>query len=136
VWESEEKFYHWLRIIALNHTRRYQRAEQRISHIADHGETTALDDELERFMGVWKAQETAIEDTVILLEMYTALDKALRTLKPREQEILMLWLNGQKPHEIARVYDMKTPTISMLLLRAKERIRVNISHTSLFNKEE
>ena len=49
VWESEEKFYHWLRVISLNHLRRYQRIEGRGVSIAD-SEDADVVDELENFV--------------------------------------------------------------------------------------
>lgn len=133
VWESEEKFYHWIRVISLNHLRRYQRIEGRGISIAD-SEDADVVDELENFVDSWQSYEMSVEDQAELKEVYAALDTALRSLKPREQEILLHWLAGKKPRELAVMYNIQASSISMLLMRAKDKIRASLKNNSLFSE--
>ena len=76
-----------------------------------------------------------MEDQSELKEIYAALDTALyRTLKPREQEILLHWLAGKKPRELAVMYEIQASSISMLLMRAKDKIRQALKNNSLFSE--
>jgi RNA polymerase sigma factor (sigma-70 family) len=133
VWESEDKFYHWLRVISLNHLRRYQRIEGRGINVAD-SEDSDVVDELENFVDSWQSYEMSVEDQAELKEVYAALDTALRSLKAREQEILLHWLAGKKPRELAVMYEMQASSISMLLMRAKDKIRQSLKDNSLFSQ--
>jgi RNA polymerase sigma factor (sigma-70 family) len=132
VWESEEKLYNWLRVISLNHLRRYQRLAKREVSIAD-SEDADVVEELENFVDTWQSYEMSVEDQTEQNEIYAALDAALRSLKPREQEIMLQWLAGKKPRELAVIYEMQAASISMLLMRAKEKIRSSLKDNSLFN---
>jgi RNA polymerase sigma factor (sigma-70 family) len=132
VWVNEEKFYHWLRVISLNHIRRYQAIEGRGVSLAD-SEDADIAEDLENFVEAWRSQELNPEDLTELKESYRALDLALRSLQPREQEILLHWLGGKKPRELARMYNMQATSISMLLLRAKDKIRSTLKNPRLLN---
>jgi RNA polymerase sigma factor (sigma-70 family) len=133
VWESEDKFYNWLRVISLNHLRRYQRVEGRAVSLAD-SEDGDVQEELENFVDAWQSYEMSVEDQTELKEIYAALDTALRTLKPREQEILLHWLAGKKPRELALMYDIQASSVSMVLMRAKDKIRTTLKNNSLFSE--
>ena len=63
-----------------------------------------------------------VEEEVIWHEMLSALDKAMRRLKPREREMLTRWLMGETPRDLADVWHMKPRTVSMILLRARNKI--------------
>jgi RNA polymerase sigma factor (sigma-70 family) len=129
VWEDEDKFYHWLHVISLNHIHTYRRVLGRYLAMADL-QNDDIDDDLERFPAAWNAAsgQESVEDEVILREQMSALDKAMRTLKPQEREILLRWLTGETPRELALVYKMKPRSVSMLLLRAKDKIEENIAY--------
>lgn len=138
VWEDEDKFYRWIHAISLNHILTYKRALERSLSMADLRDDE-LDDDLERFPAVWNAGsgQESVEAEVILREQMSALDKALRTLKPQEREILMRWLMGETPRELALAYHMKPRSVSMLLLRAKAKIEANIAYLqSLTTKDK
>lgn len=126
VWESEDRFYHWLRAISLNHIRTYRRTFDRRVSVEDFVSDDA-DDDLEQFLAEWGATNgDSVEETVVLRQQLAALDQAMRTLKPQEREILMRWLMGETPRELAPTYQMKPRSISMLLLRAKDKIEAQI----------
>jgi RNA polymerase sigma factor (sigma-70 family) len=129
VWEDEDKFYHWLRAISLNHVHTYRRVMGRYPAMADLHEED-IDEDLERFPESWNAASgrESVEDEVILREQMSALDRAMRTLKPHEREILLRWLMGERPRELALAYQMKPRSVSMLLLRAKGKIEENIAY--------
>lgn len=132
VWEGEDKLYNWLRVISLNHLRRYQRVQGREVSVADSADDDVAE-ELENFVDSWQSYELSIEDQTELQEIYAALDAALRSLKPREQEIMLHWLAGKKPRELAVIYGIQASSISMLLMRAKDKIRSTLKGNSLFS---
>jgi RNA polymerase sigma factor (sigma-70 family) len=136
VWVDENKFYHWLRAISLNHIHTYQRALARVTSLAD-WQDDDTDDDLERFAAAWNAGPDGVEDDVILHEQMAALDKAMRSLKAVEREILMRWLMGERPRQLALAYHMKPRSVSMLLLRAKDKIEATFVYLeSLRIKDE
>ena len=134
-WEDEGKFYHWLRVIALNHVRSYQRMADRHYSLED-VMTGELDDGLDRFLAAWGQAEESTEDAVVFREMYAALDTALRSLRPLEQEIFMRWLMGEPPRELALGYNLKPRSVSMLLLRTKDKLRANLQHLQPFETKD
>jgi RNA polymerase sigma factor (sigma-70 family) len=137
VWVDENRFYHWLHAISLNHIHTYQRALARFSSMADWRDEDTDNDDLERFPAEWNAGHGGVEDDVILHEQMSALDQAMRSLKPLEREILMRWLMGERPRQLALAYHMKPRSVSMLLLRAKAKIEANIVYLqSLRAKDE
>src|SRR5215204_4973856 len=106
IWENEEKLYNWLRVIALNHIRMYQRGMSKNLLINDIVPSDT-DEELDRFQAAWGEAQKTVEDAIVLRELYTALDKALATLKSNEQEIFVSWLMGEAPRRLALTYHMK-----------------------------
>ena len=134
-WENEAKLYHWLRVIALNHIRVYQRDNQKIASVDD----TADDDtesELEQFQKLWGEYESTIEDRIILGELYAALASALQTLKPIEQEICVRWLTGEKPRHLALIYQMKPRSLSMQLLRTKNKLKTHLQKNGVYPNKD
>ncbi len=125
VWEDEDKFYHWLRAIALNHIRTYRRVQGKHFSIGDF-RYSEIDDDLDQFLAEWQESEEGIEERIVLREQLSALDAAMRTLKSQEREILMRWLYGETPRQLALTYRMKPRSISMLLWRAREKIETNL----------
>jgi RNA polymerase sigma factor (sigma-70 family) len=122
VWESENKFYRWLRVISLNHIHTYRRMLYRETSIEDF----QCDEDLDYCLGMWGLHHDSPEETVVLHEQLSALDRALRILKPHEREMVVRWLMGEPPRELARVYQMKPRSVSMLLLRAKGKIEAQL----------
>jgi len=121
-WQGEDQFYHWLRVISLNHIRKLKRDQDRQVSIDDfedqHNET-----ELEQFYAKYGLYKVGIEDHIILRERMIMIDYALRQLKPHQSEIFIRWLMGEKPRELAIVYGKRPETISMFLMRTKQTIK-------------
>jgi RNA polymerase sigma factor (sigma-70 family) len=118
-WIDEERFYHWLRCIALNHVHTYRRKQSVYVSFSDfQADDSTLDDFMDSY--VWSSQ--SIEDEVIRHERLAALDRTIRTLPPRDGEILMRRIMGETPRELAIQYRMKPESLRMLLWRAKEKI--------------
>jgi hypothetical protein len=57
-------------------------------------------------------------------------------LKPQEREMLLRWIMGEKPRDLAAVYHMKSHSVSMVLLRAKEKIEANLLLHLLKHKDD
>jgi RNA polymerase sigma factor (sigma-70 family) len=91
---------------------------------------------LERFLYQRGTAETGIEEDVILREQLSALDQAMRELQPREREILMRRLMGETPQQIALAYQLKPRSISMVVLRAKEKIEANLIYLQNIRRKE
>ena len=135
VWEGEDKFYHWLRAIAFNHVRTYQRhsaSNVSVDDYADHD----TERDLETFLDRYSLLEEGIEERIIRQEQLLALDRAMRQLKPQEREIVLRWLLGETPLQLATVYQLKARSISMRLWRAKEKIEAYLVALHMFNNED
>lgn len=131
-WVDEERFYHWLRCIALNHVRTYGRKQSAYVSFSDFQEDETLDDFMDSY--VWSGQ--SIEDQVIRHERLSALDQIIRTLPPRDGEILMRRLMGETPRELAIQYQIKPESLRMLLWRAKEKIESQLPPSMLEDKSD
>jgi RNA polymerase sigma factor (sigma-70 family) len=133
-WDNEVKLYNWLRVIALNHIRMYQRQRlnQKTDSVDDNANDDHTDNELEKFQKLWGEYESSIEDAIVLGELYAALDSALHSLKPIEQEILVRWITGEQPRHLAVIYGIKPRTVSMQLLRAKDKIKVYLQKNGIY----
>jgi RNA polymerase sigma factor (sigma-70 family) len=126
---AEGKFYGWLYQIAHNHIRNQRRKlkddNASFDAISDESEETGLT--LDFFLYANGLFEDSAEEMANLREELAALDGALMKLKPRDCEIVVRRLILQEtPREIAEHFDMKPSTISMILFRAKEYIRVQM----------
>jgi RNA polymerase sigma factor (sigma-70 family) len=125
VCDGEGRLYHWLRAIAFNHVRNYNR-KQRSTFSFDEMES---DEEntlsLDRFLFTYILVGDSPEDVLLLKEQLSLLDRALQRLKPYEREILLrrlMW--GEKPEELTLSYPaLKPRSISQLVLRAKKTIQ-------------
>ncbi len=132
-WVDEERFYHWLRCIALNNVRTYARKQSMYISFSDfQGDDGALDDFMDNF--VWSSQ--SIEDAVIRHERLSALDQIIRALPPRDGEILMRRIMGETPRELATQYHMKPKSLRMLLWRAKEKLESLLPPSMLEDKPD
>lgn len=119
VWQDEKRFYHWLRVISCNHIHRAYRATRSESSIDDFSQEDA---ELESFFETYRLQGRSVEDEVVIREQMEALLEAFDTLKTEESEILVRWLMGETPRALASEYQKKPRSISILVLRAKQKI--------------
>lgn len=97
-----------------------------------------IEGDLDRFIALWGmgGSDNSVEEAVVLREQMAALDKAMRPLKPQEREILMRWLMGETPRELAIHYKMKPRSVSMLLLRAKDKIEANLVTLQTLNMKD
>ena len=130
VWEDEEKFRHWLRVIALNHIRTYRRKQGSYLSYDDFASDSDTDSELTEFLDTYRLwDDDSVEDRVISRERLAMLDRAMRALKPVEREIFMRWITGETPRELALEYDQKPRAVSMMLWRAKEKIQAQLDLT-------
>ena len=124
-WQGDHQFYHWLRVVSLNHIRKMKREQERQVSIDDF-EDALSSIELEQFYAKYSLRDAGIEDQIILREKMIHIEYAVRQLKPQEAEILLRWLMGEKPKTLAVHYKKRHGTISMLLMRAKEKIRAQL----------
>jgi RNA polymerase sigma factor (sigma-70 family) len=134
-WQDDEKLFHWLRAISLKHVFTYERKRSDELSMDDTSDADE-DASLERFYNLHSMTSGSIEDEVIRRDQLIAVDGAMRTLKPREQEILLRWLMGEKPRDLAQFYHLKPRSVSMVLLRAKEKIEANLLLGLLKNKDD
>lgn len=134
-WQGDEQFYHWLRVISLNHIRKLLREREREASIDDF-EDKSNGLELEQFYAKYGLYEQGIEDGMILRERMLSVDYALRQLKPQEAEILLRWLMGEKPRALAVEYGKQVGTISMLLMRAKQKFKVQLEKLETATKRD
>jgi RNA polymerase sigma-70 factor (ECF subfamily) len=119
VWQGEEQFYHWLRVISCNHIHNARRhlGSERSMYDFEGGE-----DELEAFFETYSLQGRSVEDEVATQEQMQALVQAMESLKPEEREILVRWLMGETPNALAAEYQKPPRTISIIVWRAKRKV--------------
>jgi RNA polymerase sigma factor (sigma-70 family) len=123
-WESEERFYHWLRVIACNHVHRARRHTGREVSVDDY---EGGENELSPFFETYHLQGRSIEDEVEIGEQMLALVQAMKTLKPEEAEILVRWLMGETPRALAADYQKLPRTISVTIWRAKQKVEASLA---------
>lgn len=124
IWESEERFYHWLRVIACNHVHRARRHSGRELSVDDYEEGY---NDLRQFFETYHLQGRSIEDEIEDGEQMLALVQAMKTLKPVEREILVRWLMGETPRALAADYQKLPRTISVTVWRAKQKVDANLA---------
>ena len=134
-WQDEDKLFHWLRAISLKHVFTFERRRDDALSMDDSADADE-DAALERFYNLHSMTSGSIEDDIIRRDQLIAVDAAMRTLKPREREILMRWLMGEKPRDLAQIYHLKPRSVSMVLLRAKEKIEANLLLGLLKKKDD
>jgi RNA polymerase sigma factor (sigma-70 family) len=137
VWQGESEFYKWLRSIARHHvqTLRYKTKAHTSWEAMDEGPDDTLP--LDLFLYVNGLFDDSPEIEISLRETMAALDGALRRLKPREREILLrrlVWRDT--PQSMAVDYGVKPETISVILSRAKEFIRIHLAAMEFFRQKE
>jgi RNA polymerase sigma factor (sigma-70 family) len=120
--KTPDKLDHWLRVISLNHVRKMKRDLERQVSIDDFEDSTE-ETELEQFYAQYGLYNQGVEERIILHERMIVIDYALRQLKPQESEIFLRWLMGEKPRELAIHYNKRPQTISMILMRTKQKIK-------------
>ncbi len=118
-WVDEDRFYHWLRSISCNHIRTYRRQQSRyVSFDDSEDEDDGVDDFMDQFMEAGEG----VEAQVVLRERMAALDRVLRTLPPRDREILVRRMMGETPRELAAEYGLKPEHVRTILLRSKKKL--------------
>lgn len=123
VWVDDDRFYNWLRAISCNHIRTYRYKQKRFVSFDDfEDDDDGLDDYMDSY--VWDSE--CIEDEVIPHERMAALDRVIRTLKPREREIIVRRMMGETPRELAAEYQLKPEHLRTLLLRSKKKIEAQL----------
>lgn len=122
-WVDDLKFYNWLRAISVNHIRQYRRSQRGSVSIDDFRSDEEKDDQLEAYFAAHGLVNMSAEAESNQRDQLSAVDQVLHMLKPRDAEIVMRHLMGEKPRELALIYHMKPRSVSMVLLRAHETIR-------------
>lgn len=67
-----------------------------------------------------------LRDPLIRRERMALLDAVLRTMIPLVRELVLRYLNGETPRELAAQYNMTPRTVSRLLSRAIEQIEAQL----------
>ena len=124
VWEDEERFYRWLRVIACNHIFRARRHTEREQSVDDFDEG---ENELRPFFEIYHLQGRSVEDEVEAGEQMLALIQAMKMLKPDEREILVRWLMGESPRVLAADFQKQPRTISVTIWRAKQKVEASLA---------
>ena len=135
VWEDDEKFYHYLRSISSKCIYELRRSANRTASLEDLVEDDS-DEELDRLLVRRGLLGETVENQVILHDFAAALDRALRTLRPREREIFVRWLAGDRPRMLATTYGMKAASVSRLLYRASKRVEAYLVHIDPINLKD
>lgn len=122
VCDGEDKFYHWLRAISLNHVRNLWRKQRKAVSLDDLME---IPSGLDHFLWANRLVADNPENEVALREQLSALDRALQKIKPTERELLLRrLLCNQKPDELAEHYPwLNSRSISQALFRAKKHVQ-------------
>ncbi|MBL8145997.1 MAG: sigma-70 family RNA polymerase sigma factor [Anaerolineae bacterium] len=124
VWEDEERFYRWLRVIACNHIYRARRHAGREQSVDEYEEG---ENELRPFFELYHLQGRGVEDEVEAGEQMLALAQAMKMLKAEEREILVRWLMGETPRVLAADYQKQPRTISVTIWRAKQKVEASLA---------
>jgi RNA polymerase sigma factor (sigma-70 family) len=137
-WQSIDKFYHWLRVIALNRVRMLKRKQYdelfSMDAIEDNESVGGIS--LDNFLYTNGISENSPEQKLLYRERMALLEGALRELKPRDREILLRrMIQGETPRELAVVYGLEARSISMILLRAKQTLERHLAASEFFKKE-
>lgn len=125
-----DKFQHWLRVIALNRVRMFKRRSRGTWISYDELEDGDLDGNALLDFILFK-HDLGHEDPAAEFdrkEMLTALEKALRELKPRDAEILIRRIIfDETPRDLAAIYGLAPRSVSMVLLRAKDLLEQHLN---------
>jgi RNA polymerase sigma factor (sigma-70 family) len=121
--EIGEKFYHWLRVISLNHIRTYWKAQSAGISMADFRESETNGITPDELLETRSFSETSLEEEIIIKERFLEMDRVLRTLSPTAQEIFMRWLMGETPRQLAVAFKIKPRSISQGIFRIKQQIQ-------------
>lgn len=133
--DDVDKLFHWLRAISFKHVLTVQRKQADAVSLDDRADADA-DESLERFSALYGLTTISIEEAVARREQLVAVEGALRTLKPQERELMLRWLMGEPPRELAAAFGLKARSVSMILLRAKEKIEANLLLNLLGRQDE
>jgi RNA polymerase sigma factor (sigma-70 family) len=137
-WQTIDRFYHWLRVIALNRVRMARRKQYDALFSMD-----AMEDNetiggltLDTFLYANGIGDGSPEQYILYRERLALLEGALRELKPRDREILLRrMIHGETPRELALIYGLEARSISMVLLRAKQTLERHLVASEFFKQE-
>lgn len=116
-WQSQGKFYHWLRVIAQNHVRSLVRKNQKLSQQHPFEDT----DKLDYVLYENNHFEQNIEQNWLSRERLQAIQSLL---SPRDYEILMRRVvYKESVSQIAMDYGIKPQSVSVTLTRAKRTLK-------------
>ena len=129
-WKTDEKFYNWLRSMSVNCIHELARNNSRTVSLEAISEDNSPEDLLDLLNAQLGVLGSSVEDDVIFREFVTALEHALRTLRPRDQEIYIRWLLGERPRMLAVIYHMTAASVSRLVYRINQNIEPQLRHLS------
>jgi RNA polymerase sigma factor (sigma-70 family) len=124
--QGVDRLQHWLQSIARRHVQACQRRQQRRPLTLEdiEAQNLANDFALDLFMFANGLIEPSAEDAVLLIEELAILDEALCGLKPRDRDIFVAaLLDHTSRGELAAEHQLEEDSISMILWRAKKRLR-------------
>ncbi len=125
VCDGQDKFYHWLRAISLNHVRNQWRKQRKAVSL---DELMEIPSGLDHFLWSNKLTADSPEDEVSLREQLSALDRALQKIRPADRDLLLRrLLCNQKPEELVEHYPWLTArSISQALFRARKNVQTQL----------
>ena len=137
-WQTVDKFYHWLRVIALNRVRMLKRKQYdelfSMDAIEEHEAAGGMS--LDSFLYTHGISEGSPEQRLLYRERMSLLEGAMRELKPRDREILLRrMIHGETPRELALIYGVEARSISMILLRSKQTLERHLAASEFFKQE-
>lgn len=137
-WQSIDRFYHWLRVIALNRVRMMKRKHtENLSLDAMEDDDLSNGISLDNFLYSNRMSDASPEQKMLNKERVTILEKALRALKPRDREILLRrMIDGETPRDLAPIYGLEARSVSMIILRAKQLLERLLAESDLFDDKE
>jgi RNA polymerase sigma factor (sigma-70 family) len=119
-WQGENKLYHWMRSISVNHVRTLRRKIHQEEPSFEEIETWFNGESgLDIFQYLYGLIEESPETIILRDERIQLFNLALQQLKPRDQEILTRRMYGETPAQIAPFYGIKPSSVSMVLVRVK-----------------
>jgi RNA polymerase sigma factor (sigma-70 family) len=137
-WQTVDKFYHWLRVIALNRVRMLKRKQydELFSMDAIEDNESGGGISLDGFLYTHGISEGSPEQKLLYRERLSILEGALRELRPRDCEILLRrMIHGETPRELAIIYGLEARSISMVLLRSKQTLERHLVASEFFKQE-
>lgn len=135
-WQGEDKLYNWLRTIAFQHVRTLHRKLKddgpSLDEMDDDTESERILDLFCYANGIYTGSP---EEDLMMRETVSAVEGAMRYLKPEAQTILVRRLMLQEtPAQLAAELGIPAEKISGILFRAKEALRNQLHAISLLQR--